>query len=173
MNVHPIRALQPVLHQSADGILHPHLQSLPPFPQSIDSPDPNDALFQQRYLSDPNVSAQAPHSLHAPNPFEHNAGLSHSQSHYQPGYQHANRFNLIQAPSPHIPQRLPELELQAQFGQQTEEADDTPVTNHGQFEGLKLIPNPPHLDEWREKLFHVDETITLTEDQYVGKMTLL
>jgi glutathione S-transferase len=42
-----------------------------------------------------------------------------------------------------------------------------PVTGHGQFEGLKLITHPPNLNEWREKLFHVDDTVTLTEDEYV------
>lgn len=32
---------------------------------------------------------------------------------------------------------------------------------------LKLDPNPPDLDAWREKLFNVDEAITLSEEQYV------
>jgi hypothetical protein len=32
---------------------------------------------------------------------------------------------------------------------------------------MKLVPDPPDLEYWREKLFNVDETITLTEDQYV------
>jgi hypothetical protein len=50
---------------------------------------------------------------------------------------------------------------------QPQDAEESPVTVHGQFEGLKLIPNPPNLDEWRNKLFHVDDTITLTEEQQV------
>lgn len=33
--------------------------------------------------------------------------------------------------------------------------------------GMKLVPNPPDLDAWRERLFNVNETITLTEEQYV------
>jgi hypothetical protein len=45
-------------------------------------------------------------------------------------------------------------------------SDDNTLANHGQFRGLKLIPNPPHLDEWRQRLFDVDETITLTEEQF-------
>lgn len=45
-------------------------------------------------------------------------------------------------------------------------SDDATLANHGQFKGLKLIPNPPHLDEWRQRLFDVDETITLTEEQF-------
>ena len=44
--------------------------------------------------------------------------------------------------------------------------DTTTLANHGQFQGLKLIPNPPNLDEWRQRLFDVDETITLTEEQF-------
>lgn len=33
------------------------------------------------------------------------------------------------------------------------------------FGGLKLIPKPPDLETWRERLFNVDEMITLTEEQ--------
>jgi len=33
---------------------------------------------------------------------------------------------------------------------------------------MKCIPDPPELKSWREKLFHVDETITLSEEQYVS-----
>jgi hypothetical protein len=36
--------------------------------------------------------------------------------------------------------------------------------NH--FGGMKLIPNPPDLEAWRERLFNADDTITLTEEQY-------
>ena len=32
---------------------------------------------------------------------------------------------------------------------------------------MKLVPNPPDLDSWRKKLFNVDETVTLSEEQYV------
>lgn len=35
----------------------------------------------------------------------------------------------------------------------------------GQLQG-KLIPDPPDLEYWRDRLFHVDETITLSEEQY-------
>lgn len=37
----------------------------------------------------------------------------------------------------------------------------------GQLQGMKLIPNPPDLEYWRERLFNVDEVITMTEEQYV------
>ena len=44
---------------------------------------------------------------------------------------------------------------------------NTAQSLNGQLNGLKLIPNPPDLESWREKLFNVDEAITLTEEQYV------
>ena len=31
---------------------------------------------------------------------------------------------------------------------------------------MKLVENPPDLDEWRDRLFNVDETITLTEEEF-------
>jgi len=68
---------------------------------------------------------------------------------------------------PRAPQQIVQTEPQAEYGQ-AQDADDTPVASQGQFEGLKLIANPPNLDEWRDKLFHVNDTITLTEDQYVN-----
>lgn len=40
-------------------------------------------------------------------------------------------------------------------------------TTEGHFSNMKLIPNPPDLQEWRQRLFDVDDLITLTEDQYV------
>lgn len=38
----------------------------------------------------------------------------------------------------------------------------------GKIKGLKFVPDPPALSEWRERLFHVDGTIVMTEDQYVS-----
>jgi hypothetical protein len=190
MNLHPIRTLPlQALHQSPDGSLHHHLQSLPPGLQNLDAiaPDPSDGIFH-RYLA--GNASQQQHALHAPHPFGHHSGLPHPQNQFhglQPSaYPHAgNRFNVIAAPPQQfqappapppqpVPQRprqiskrIPELEPQPDVVP-PQEADDAPVTsNHGQFEGLKLIADPPNLEEWREKLFHVDDTITLTEDEYV------
>lgn len=88
------------------------------------------------------------------------------------------RPQVQQSPMQRVPQQVSGLEAQNEFLQnqpqapgqiQVPEVDDAPVTNHGQFEGLRLIPDPPDLDLWREKLFHVDDTITLTEDEYVWR----
>ena len=40
-------------------------------------------------------------------------------------------------------------------------------TTEGHFSNMKLIESPPNLEEWKKKLFDVDDTITLTEDEYV------
>jgi hypothetical protein len=41
-------------------------------------------------------------------------------------------------------------------------------THSSHFQGLKLIAEPPDLDAWRQKLFDVDDTITLTEEEYAS-----
>lgn len=46
-------------------------------------------------------------------------------------------------------------------------ADPASFTGPGELQGFKLIPNPPHLDYWRDRLFNVDEMITLSEEEYV------
>ncbi|KAF2652867.1 hypothetical protein K491DRAFT_28681 [Lophiostoma macrostomum CBS 122681] len=188
-HLHPIRALPlQALHQSPDGSLHHHLQSLPPGLQNLDAiaPDASDGIFQ-RYLA--SNAPQAQHALHAPIPFGHHSGLPHPQSQFhglQPGpYPHAaNRFDVIAAPPqqfqappapPPVPiprqprqlsKRVSEPEPQPDLVQ-PQDLDDAPATSKfGQLDGLKLIPDPPNLPQWREKLFNVDDTITLTEEEF-------
>lgn len=36
----------------------------------------------------------------------------------------------------------------------------------GHFKGMKVIKDPLDLDKWRERLFNVDDTITLTEEEF-------
>jgi hypothetical protein len=50
--------------------------------------------------------------------------------------------------------------------QQDNEALREEKTSH--FGNLKSIPNPPDLQAWRERLFNVDKTITLSEDECVN-----
>lgn len=40
-------------------------------------------------------------------------------------------------------------------------------TTEGHFSSMKMVPNPPDLDAWRQRLFDVDDMISLTEDEYV------
>lgn len=39
-------------------------------------------------------------------------------------------------------------------------------TTDGHFSNLKKIPDPPNLEQWRKRLFDLDDTITMTEDEY-------
>ncbi|KAF2120454.1 hypothetical protein BDV96DRAFT_564867 [Lophiotrema nucula] len=183
------------LHQSSpDGTFSHHVQSLPPNLQGLEAiatvpgqhlvyPTHHQQLVDQQ-------------RLHAPHPFDQNAALPQSPAHFQPiqvvagGYQHdARNYNLIAPPPQHFQPRPPphqqqiprappqtpdfkpqiqEYEPQTEFvAQSQQEVEDASATTvHGQFEGLRLIPDPPDLEEWREKLFHVDDTITLTEDDF-------
>jgi hypothetical protein len=75
--------------------------------------------------------------------------------------------------SPH-PQLLAQhLSHDEQLGRLQHELDLRPVpvtdggTTAGHFSDMKMVPDPPRLREWRQKLFDVDENITLTEDEYV------
>jgi hypothetical protein len=48
-------------------------------------------------------------------------------------------------------------------------SNDSEVVNKpntgGHFGGMKLVPHPPDLLAWRERLFNVDDIVTLTEEQ--------
>jgi hypothetical protein len=46
-----------------------------------------------------------------------------------------------------------------------ESPSSPPSQRDGHFSNMKLIPNPPDLQQWREKLFGVDETIVLSEEE--------
>ena len=65
----------------------------------------------------------------------------------------------------------PHLNHNEQLGRLQHELDLRPVpvtdggTTEGHFSNMKLVPNPPNLEQWRRRLFDVDEAITLTEDQ--------
>ena len=51
---------------------------------------------------------------------------------------------------------------------QTAPPTDESRKKDGHFDNAKSIPNPPNLLAWRERLFEVDETITLSEDEYAS-----
>lgn len=75
--------------------------------------------------------------------------------------------------SPH-PQLLAQhLNHDEQLGRLQNELDLRPPpitdggTTAGHFSDMKMIPDPPNLNAWRQRLFDVDDTITLTENEYV------
>ncbi|KAJ5823345.1 Glutathione S-transferase/chloride channel C-terminal [Penicillium robsamsonii] len=48
----------------------------------------------------------------------------------------------------------------------TGSVDPVAFTGPGELQGFKVVPNPPHLDYWRDRLFNVDEMITLSEEEF-------
>ncbi|KAF1841130.1 uncharacterized protein K460DRAFT_371121 [Cucurbitaria berberidis CBS 394.84] len=190
-SLHP-GALQ-TLHQSPDGTLYsqtlPELQNLhtndvfhhhqqytlsgPPPPQ----PPAHAIHFQQHGLP---PSAQFPPF---PADYQH-AGSPRfaltnplplpgpAQQQFHPAQPLPPPRPIQQLPLPLPPQTIQQHAEHVQLPQararaQVYEGDDTtPSTGHGQFQGLKLIADPPDLEEWRKKLFNVDDTITLTEEEF-------
>ncbi|KAF1911763.1 hypothetical protein BDU57DRAFT_460588 [Ampelomyces quisqualis] len=101
----------------------------------------------QHLQQSPDVSLYAPTLPHAayqqPHPQQYAlSGHAHQQ-------RHAVQYQHPQQPAHLVPEHV------------------TPSSNHSShFPGLRLIAEPPDLDAWRQKLFHVDDTITLTEDEF-------
>ena len=84
-------------------------------------------------------------------------------------YNRGGEFGVL-TPHPQLPSQ-PQNHQEA-LGRLQNEIDLRPVpiqdggTTEGHFSNLKMVPDPPNLDEWRKRLFDVDEIITLTEDEY-------
>ncbi len=81
----------------------------------------------------------------------------------QPG-----QFGVL-TPHPQVPSQ-PQVHHEA-LGSLQNEIDLRPIaiqdggTTEGHFKNLKMIPDPLNLEEWRRRLFDVDDVITLTEDE--------
>lgn len=129
--------------------------------------DDNDPVFHQDLrLQDPNG-----HAFQTPNPFERSNHVGHRPMHIQNNG------------SPHTPQQ--QLNNGGQFGilttnpiqhnsigrlQQEEDLFASPDGADQKSNGhlsTKIVVDPPNLAEWRQKLFNVDEMITLSEEEYV------
>lgn len=81
---------------------------------------------------------------------------------------HGGQFGIL-TPHRSVP-RQPQAHHEA-FGRLQNDFEVRPVTEAagesagGHFSNLKMIPDPPDLDAWREKLFNVDNVIELTEEE--------
>lgn len=97
----------------------------------------------------------------------------HRQSH---AFQHGGHFGVL-TPQPPLPSQPHAQHSSIGRLQQEQELFQTPEhggeKSDGHFRNLKLVPHPPNLNEWRERLFHVNEMITLTEDEYVAAFCIL
>lgn len=70
-----------------------------------------------------------------------------------------------------VPSSEPQLGLQTGTSSIHQPGSSRPTADSNfsssNFDGLKLVSNPPDLQRWREKLFNVDELMVLTENEYV------
>lgn len=57
----------------------------------------------------------------------------------------------------------PETPKTAELGAKTTNSKEDGGSH---FSGMKLIPNPPNLEEWRERLFNIEGTIVMTEEEF-------
>ncbi|KAL9080042.1 MAG: hypothetical protein Q9157_001126 [Trypethelium eluteriae] len=93
-----------------------------------------------------------------------------SEFSFAPTPQNGQQFDVAPPGRPLLSQSIHEFPSSDPFsGLQGDTAllDDPPVKNDSHLEGLKLIPHPRELNAWREKLFHIEEPITLTEEECV------
>lgn len=173
----PVPTLHRTLHaaslqqlgQSPDGAL---------FPQALPNLHAGAAIYQQHHqyaLSGP--PQPQPHALqylpgspvqYAPFPvsYHHDASplpvSGGIPGHHFQGPPRPTHRKAPLPPVPNAPQHAPQQE-QPQSAPLGRDADDAPAS--GQFQGLRLVAEPPDLEAWRQKLFDVDDTITLNEDE--------
>ncbi|KAH8731096.1 hypothetical protein GQ44DRAFT_605013 [Phaeosphaeriaceae sp. PMI808] len=172
----PVPALQQ-LRAVHPGALQ-HLQQGPnealfPHHQALSQTHPNDVVYhqqqQQQYTlgAPPQPPAQAIQYQHQHQHQHHGLPPSPAQfTSFPAAYtapqpipvQHFHGSQLAARPTP--TQQAEEESRPQQQG------TEDPSSNHGQFHELKLVADPPHLEAWRQKLFDVDETITLNEDEF-------
>ena len=77
----------------------------------------------------------------------------------------------VLSPHPQLPSQKSNHE---QLGRLQHELDPRPALATGggasqcHFDNMKMIPNPPDLDEWRQKLFDVEDVVSMTEEEWVS-----
>lgn len=165
------RTLQP---QATQAIQHgqPHLGHHTLASQGglhLDSLNDNDSVFHQDLrLQDPNG-----HAFQNPNPFDHNHGhqpmhVQNNESPHTPQHNNGGQFGILTT-GPIQHNSIGRLQQEEDiFGGA---ADGSDQKSNGHL-STKIVVDPPNLAEWRQKLFNVDEMITLSEDEYAVQTLL-
>ncbi|TVY22249.1 Glutathione S-transferase [Lachnellula hyalina] len=128
--------------------------------------DDNDPVFHQDLrLQDPNG-----HAFQTPNPFERsNIGghrpmpIQNNGSPHTPQQQHSNggQFGILTT-NPIQHNSIGRLQQEEDLFGSPDGADQK---SNGHL-STKIVVDPPNLAEWRQKLFNVDEMITLSEEEF-------
>lgn len=148
----PLRNLQPTTFQH-----HPLTAQL--------GPEYDSAGFHTYGISDVQQHVNEPQAqaLHQQQQQQQSGpSLQQTPSRYPPPPPPHGSFNVISPSHQHPHQPGPAVSFQL-----TPNQDGSPAKEMGggHFPGMKAILDPPNLQEWREKLFNVNEMITLTEDE--------
>ena len=174
-----IQTAYPEYHQHNQASL---VSQLDPTLQSL---DPDNAYSSQ--LSTRLEDSGIGHFLHPGNPFgprNDQPRFQEIQSHMAPAlqqtpthtFQSGGQFGMLIAPSQMTDrtssqhdnvERLQQDDIPLQICEQGREKKD------GHFANLKMIPNPPDLQAWRERLFHANDVITMSEDEYATILVIL
>lgn len=154
-------------HQPAHALLTSHLQS------ELDGHDGNHDAFPSRLdveLSDHTDvhHLQGPSSAfeHGPhNPFDNGTPVTEASQTIQPPSQ-AGQFGILTPVPTLIGQGHVSHETS---GNQQNQDLSHPANDSGKTDrhiaNLKIVPNPPDLQAWRQRLFDIHGTVTLTEDE--------
>lgn len=173
------RSLQPQAEQALTQahLTHHHtLGSQPGLDLSGLVQDNDNSVYPELgSIQDHNTGHSVVHQYPSPIPFErngHHQGMQHvahsgspTPHHQHPGQ---GQFGILTgAPTLHhngMGRLHTELHQETDlFGTPNVDGDQK-ATGHQSF---KIVPKPPNLEAWREKLFNVDEIITLSEEEYV------
>jgi len=173
----------PTLHRTLHPATLQHLQQTPDgsiYSQVLPHLHPGAAIYQQHQQLPPHPPPQALHYL---------PGSPVQYTTFPVGYQHATSPRFAVAPPlpvdgdiqhfqgpPQLAQQQPPPPLPIsntpQHAPQREQPESEPpgrdgedAPSSGQFQGLRLIADPPDLEAWRQRLFDVDDTMTLNEDE--------
>ncbi|KAI1121589.1 hypothetical protein F5Y10DRAFT_97912 [Nemania abortiva] len=151
-------------------VVHPH----PDFAHAHHSP-PDNFERDQPPTPTPPAHIQRHSSIsqpHPPHPHPHHAPPSPLLPHSGPPSQH--QFSLLTPTIPiSQPSSLPQISpVEDVFATQSEPPPLSTVPEppaeqrpHGQLVN-RIVIDPPNLQAWREKLFNVDDTIILTNDEF-------
>ena len=164
-----LRQLQPSIQSI--GHPHPHTTLVSQLPPDLQGLTAESHAFHQRIQNEIGRVSGGSNASQV-NSFGHASHLHPSQTNGQPHtpqrQQHGTAAYAVLTPSLSLPSQHQTQPASITRLQQEHEPAETPengAKGDGHFGTMKMIANPPNLDEWRHRLFDVSETLTLTEDE--------
>ena len=153
---------QPEIH-------HPHERTIFEDPHSyVERPPSQPPRFHEIRSNASQPPSRRNNGYASPQPETSAFGVLPPTRHQHHSEASGGQFGVLSPHAQLLPQHLTHHE---QLGRLQHEFDLRPApvtdggTTSGHFSGLKIVPSPPRLQEWRQKLFDVDAVMTLTEEE--------